>query len=217
MICVSILKETYQEIKEEMINEEFVELRLDRASLSDFEIENLFSKSNKIKTIATCRSEIYSDIERKEILIKAIKSGADYIDIEIEADNFYQKELITFAKNNNCKVIISYHNYLGTPEQYILDKCIDDCEALNADIAKIACHINSSVDLNNLHTLYSKQSECLSILAIGMGDLGKVTRITANYLGAKITFVAKNEVSRTAPGQLTKVKLTRILKEIEDE
>ena len=61
---------------------EMAEIRLDRCALDDEEIEQLFSQSD-VPLIATCRLD--EEPGAATILELAIKAGAKYVDLEMEA------------------------------------------------------------------------------------------------------------------------------------
>ena len=82
MICVSIQNKEFPEIQSLLPSLEMAEIRLDRCALSDEEIEQLFSQSD-VPLIATCR--LAEEPGAPEILERAIKAGAKYVDLEMEA------------------------------------------------------------------------------------------------------------------------------------
>jgi 3-dehydroquinate dehydratase-1 len=216
---VSIKENNFNDIDLQMQDEELVEIRLDDALLSKDEIRKIFSKESFAKTIATCRIGTYDDNERKGILLDAISSGADYVDVEIEADDDYKKEIVDHAKNYGCKVIVSYHNYDETPSVTELENIIRESFDDGADIAKIACRTNHKKDLSRLMSLYSfsNNEKCDDILSIGMGKMSRITRIAAPILGAPFTFASKSEGKETAEGQISKEKLLKILENFDCE
>ncbi|NJM15252.1 MAG: type I 3-dehydroquinate dehydratase [Bacteroidales bacterium] len=72
--------------------------------------------------------------------------------------------------------------------------------------------VNSTADLANLFSLYNRTNERL--VALGMGEMGKISRVMALVLGAEFTFAAPNNGQPTAPGQLSKQQLMDILENI---
>ena len=82
MICVSIQNKEYQEILEILKTVEMAEIRLDRCALEDEEIEELFADSD-VPLIATCR--LSEESQAAQLLELAIRSGAKYADLEMEA------------------------------------------------------------------------------------------------------------------------------------
>jgi len=80
-------------------------------------------------------------VQRKRFLIAAIEAGAKYVDIEIQSDGAYRREIIKKAKLKDCKVIISFHDFIVLPNKRSLRKLPALCFSEGADIAKIACRV----------------------------------------------------------------------------
>lgn len=179
-LCVSLKENSFKDFFYKIQGEDFVEIRLDDATLSDEEIKTLFSNKNKIETIATCRKSLYNDFERKEILLKAISAGANYVDIEIESDDSFKDDIIKLAQKKKCKIIISYHNFELTPKKEELHKIINDCTQLSPNIIiKIACKVNCIDDQNLLLFLYQNKIVENELLVIGMGEKGVLSRVSS--------------------------------------
>jgi len=186
-----------------------VEIRLDLTPLSDQEIEKIFSQS--VKLVATCRPGKLSEDKRKALLKKSIESGADYADIELEATDSYKKELIDAAKKNSCKVIISYHNNEKTPSRGELDQVVGWCFDSGADIAKIACLVSTPAESARILSLYDNDRP---VIAIGMGEAGRFTRVAAPFLGAPFTYASLSSGKETAEGQIDKKTLEDLLERL---
>ncbi|MEM4633791.1 MAG: type I 3-dehydroquinate dehydratase [Candidatus Anstonellaceae archaeon] len=210
MIFVSISEKTLQACLKEMRGHNFVEFRLERIKLNDGDIGKLFSTKSTI-CIATCRPGNLSNLERKRRLIEAIESGASYVDIEVDAPKEIAAEVIQKAKNRKCKVIVSYHDFNKTPQTAKLEKIVDWCFTTGADIAKIACKVNSPRDAARLLGLLASNKD---IAVIGMGQKGKIVRVAAPFLGSKISYVSSRKGKETASGQLTKSEMQKIMKVI---
>lgn len=206
MICVALQESNVEKCLQILKTVEMAEIRIDLAKLSKHDVEVIFSKS-PCPLIATCRPDNHSDAERMELLKAAIASGATYVDIEIESTEAFTKEMVAFAKEHNTTVIISYHNYELTPSSDDLQKIVDGCFASGADIAKIAAMVNSVQDNARLMNIYNTDKK---VVILGMGQIGKVSRIMATYLGSPFTFAALNDESATAPGQITAAELLQI-------
>jgi 3-dehydroquinate dehydratase type I len=207
MLCISIDEKGKKQIMHLIKNAEMAEIRLEKEKLSIDDIIEIFGSHNNL--IATCRpcAEL-SDSKRKEILTTAIDAGAKWIDIEIESNKKYTEYLTKYAKTHNCKVIISYHNYKITPDNIEIKKIIDICKSMGADLVKIATFVNKQQDVARILGLYAENN---NILVLGMGNLGKITRIAALKLGAPFTFVSINQDRETAPGQLSENEMKKIL------
>lgn len=207
MICVSIADLSVPEALEVIGSNELSEVRLDRINFSSGDIERLFS-TGKL-TVATYRpSESVNENERKKSLIAAVNAGASYVDIEVENDDSFKNEIIEAARLKNCKTIISYHDYAKTPVIRELEQIMKWCFESKGDIAKIACRSDSVEDCSRLLSLYSYGKP---VISIGMGEMGKITRIAATLLGAPFTYASIDESRQTAPGQFDSARLKTII------
>jgi len=211
-------------------NTDLVEIRVDL--LEDYESEkglgDVFAsaKACGIQTIATCREVSKSgpgfSPARMNLLVRCIELGATYADLEVEAPEDYQKQIILHCRLHKTLVIISHHNYEKTDSSsQNLNKVLADCLAKGADIAKVAVAVESPRGAARVLALHDFET-AKQIVAIGMGGYGQITRIAGLSLGAPFTFVAVDEDSLTAPGQLTRTAMRQILfdmgmKEFDDE
>lgn len=175
-----------------------VEIRLDLLKLDPEKIETLAMQCRR--WIATCRRGNHTEHERTVLLAAAIRAGATYVDIEYEAEPDYRKTLTDLAKQYQCKVIISYHNFELTPDINTLNQVISHSAVMGADCVKLAVTANTPADCAGVMSLYSRHNH---LVAFAMGEAGKITRVAAPFLGADFTFVSIDEAHLTAPGQLT--------------
>jgi 3-dehydroquinate dehydratase-1 len=127
-------------------------------------------------------------------------------------------------------VILSYHNFKTTPPGDKLERIIDQCFLEGADIAKVACQVHFLSDCVRLLSLYGYQpldgktsgendnrdtGDSRGIIAIGIGEKGKITRVAAPLLGAPFTYASIVTGLETAPGQVdadTLAKIYRLLR-----
>jgi 3-dehydroquinate dehydratase-1 len=174
------------------------EIRLDLLDLDPEKIESLAMPCRQ--WVATCRPGKLTDCERAVLLSAAIRSQAAYVDIEYESDPVYRCQLIELARKNRSRVIISYHNFDLTPDVPVMNRIVKQAIRMGADLVKMAVTANSPADCAKIMSLYGKHN---NIIAFAMGDLGKITRIAAPFLGAEFTFASVDEAHLTAPGQLT--------------
>lgn len=212
MVCLSIADVSADEAMDILAKINLAELRLDRINFEKKDIGKLFS--SKAKTIVTCRpNDKINEDERKDIIIEAIKKGASMVDVEVENSDDFKDEIIKAAKKSKCAVIISYHDFEKTPVMRELEQILTWCFESGADIAKIACQARNVEDAARLLALYSFGK---SIISIGMGDAGKITRIAAPLLGAPFTYASLEKSRQTAPGQIEVDKLEAIIKMIQE-
>lgn len=206
MLCRSIAEKGLENILTYINGAEMAEIRIEETGLSVAEVKTLFSKHPNL--LATCRPVNLNDQERTALLKAAIDGGAKWVDIEIESDNVYTTELVAYAKQKGCKVIISYHNYDETPSLKELNTIVDGCKAKGAELVKLACQVNHVSDNGRLMGLYAFD---IPILVLGMGPVGMITRIAALKMGAPFTFVKTPGIQATAPGQLGEAEVKDIL------
>jgi 3-dehydroquinate dehydratase I len=209
MICVAISDKDYRKCISVLTEVEMAEIRLDLTEYDEETIDLVFGQ--EIPLVATCRPDKMTEKEQYIKLRRAIEAGAKYVDIEIEANKEQREALVEVARKNNCKVIISYHNYTETPGLRELFNIVDECFNKGADVAKVATMVNSNSDNARLLSLYSEPKP---IVAIGMGELGKISRIIAPLLGAEFTFAAEDLGEATAPGQISYSKMKALLDSI---
>jgi 3-dehydroquinate dehydratase type I len=95
-----------------------------------------------------------------------------------------------------------------------LYKQINDCYDLGADIAKIVTLSVSASDNVRLLSLYSVNKP---LVAFGMGDAGKITRIMAPFLGAEFTFASMDDGYETAAGQIPYSRMKALLSFLKEE
>lgn len=89
------------------------ELRADLCRLSVEEVERLVEIRPNL--IATCRIANSSEAFAREQLAAAIRRGARYVDIEIEAPDEHLEYVRTLAREYGCWLIVSFHDFEGTP------------------------------------------------------------------------------------------------------
>jgi 3-dehydroquinate dehydratase I len=207
MICVSLAEESFAACLEALKAVDFAEIRLDAMpSLTLNDLGRLFSQP--LKLIATCRPcELLRNDDRKKMLIAAIRAGAAYVDVEIESEPAYRDEIAREARKHGCQIIVSFHDYEKTPRRQQLETIVVSCFEAGADIAKIACTVHSNRDCARLLGLLDSHHQ---VVAIGMGEKGRLTRIAAPLLGSPFTFASLSKGKETAAGQIDKETLQRI-------
>ena len=199
MICVSIQNKDYQEILEILKSVEMAEIRLDRCALEDEEIEALFSDSD-VPLIATCR--LSEEPQAPELLELAIRSGAKYADLEMEAPAAVGRRIRETCREYGTVLIRSYHNYEDTPSKEVLQSLVERARTFGGEVVKIVTTAHSEAHNATVAALY-KDAAPGSLVAFCMGDAGKVSRLDALRYGAPFTYACLSKVDATAPGQWT--------------
>ena len=229
MICTTIQNKNLEQIYEALEGCEMAEIRLDRCTLTEKQIDELFSAD--VPLVATCRiSEVAAsepslqlpgqtpqsiEIKAMQIaerkLIRAIEAGARYVDVELEAQKQMSKRVRQAAHENGTIFIRSYHDFEGTDSSEALKAIIEKCVYHGADMVKIVTTAHSQADADRVLGLYewcrTYSDERISSLADGgliafcMGEAGRLSRLDCLKAGAPYTYAALTEEDAAAPGQ----------------
>lgn len=151
-----------------------------------------------------------------QTILTAMDSGCvDFVDVEAGRDADIVHRLLLDTANANIATIASYHNFHFTPETAELLQKFRELAGTGADIVKTAYMPKDPRDVARL--LYAVTEFRLEdharheIIAMSMGSLGKISRISGNVFGSDYTFAAADEAS--APGQMP-VELVRNLLDV---
>ncbi|MBB1079647.1 type I 3-dehydroquinate dehydratase [Limosilactobacillus sp. STM2_1] len=150
--------------------------------------------------------------EYLHIYQELIKSHlVDLIDIEVLRPTTAVLPLVRLAHEEQVKVIMSNHDFCKTPPAAVLQERIEQMTNLGADIAKFAVMPRSREDLltilsTSLH--HADLADGIPLVAIGMGQKGKIIRIGGEIFGSCISFGTVGKAS--APGQLAVTELSKI-------
>ena len=206
------IDEVLERAKKEKID--IIELRIDQ--FSNLEIDYILEHGKKVKEkgfylLATVRSkkEGGSDIpdkERFEIFSKIVHF-ADILDIELTSENI-NKDVIDLSKGHGKLSLVSYHDFEKTPSEEEIQEIIDRANSLSPDIIKYAFNVKGFEDVGKIMSVTHKNRD-KKIVAIGMGELGKITRVAGYFFGSLIsyTFIGKS----FAPGQ---IEASRLIEEM---
>lgn len=209
MICTTIQNKTASQILEILQKTEMAEIRLDRCSLTDDEIDTCFESD--VPLVATCRvSEIMaadpslSEIKASSIcenrLCRAVKAGARYVDVEIEAPKYMSKRVRACAGEYGSVFIKSYHDFNGTDSYEALKALVEKCMHIGADIVKIVTTAKNPEDADRVLRLYDEFAPG-RLIAFSMGDAGRESRLQCLAKGSPYTYSALTEDDAAAPGQ----------------
>jgi len=222
-ICIPIreknLKRAKKQVKKAQKYADYVEIWLDSfgKETSEANLKKLIKSSRK-PVLAVCRTSFEKGVfkgneqERITVLQKAVLCGAKFVDCGIQTDQKLIKVLRQTCRKNGAQLIISRHIWDKTPPLSQLLKILQKAEKLGANIIKIATHVSQWEDNAVLFELVSSQaSKGKKVIIIGMGEKGKISRIGCALLGGFLTYVALDEKTKTAPGQLTVAECSKLL------
>ena len=169
---------------------DLVELRLD--GVEDLDVAGALD-GRKTSVIVTCRPAWEggrfdgSEEERLEILVEAMRLGADYVDLEFRADRR------RFASADRGRVVLSYHDFDGMP-----DDLVARVRAMRAEPAGTVKLAVTPARLTDCLALRDAMRFDESHVAIAMGPMGQVTRLCPWLFGSRWTYGGT-----IAPGQVT--------------
>ena len=222
MICIPITAKTHKAALMQMERSsplaDILELRIDQ--INNTNLEKLMSgKRGKILVTNRRRDEgggfSGTERERVELLKEAVELGADYVDIELQTEEALIEELSTKIGNHHgsTKWIISHHDFSGTPSERALRRKLDECNGTGADVVKIVTYANTVEDnLRILGLIPHARRKGREIIAFCMGELGRISRITAPLLGSHFSYAALERGAESAPGQLTIEEIKGVFK-----
>lgn len=218
MICISIREQDFEKCKEILAGNQrcgrLSELRGDLCGFSTSQVEELASLNPNL--IITCRSNraggSKTEKEALELITAAIRHGAKYADIEIEASQDHLEYIKAYAVANSCKLIISYHNFTGTPSLDELFQIRTLCERKGAAVVKIVTTAHTTEDAMRVLSLYNfhKDGHTVPLIAFAMGEAGRFTRLSCLSLGSPFTYCSIDG-AETAPGQYSADEAEQIL------
>ncbi|MBQ1938374.1 MAG: type I 3-dehydroquinate dehydratase, partial [Bacteroidales bacterium] len=199
---------------------EMAEIRLDLCDLSLDEIEEIFSTDTP--TVATCRVEPtnYRSVdEAQRKLSAAIKSGAAFVDVEIEAPKSLANAIKNLAREYGTRLIRSYHDYEGTDSLEALKAMVGKCLYHGAELVKIVTTAKQESDGLRVLSLYDskiwagedKAPGQGDLIAFCMGEVGRQTRLDCLKFGAPYTYAALSQEETTASGQWTYTDMCQAL------
>lgn len=148
--------------------------------------------------------------ERKDIYSSLLKI-AHLIDVEL-LFALQLESVIQEAREAERKVILSFHDFTGTPSIDTLRTKIDQAATLGADLCKIATTTETGRDLSTLLSLLEHDSP-LPLALMGMGKYGKISRPLLAQAGSRLNYGYLDQP--LVPGQWPAAELKRLIQQLE--
>lgn len=215
-ICVALMEDDIGKAvrKAVKVDADIVELRLDLMHASSG-----FSRISRIKkpVIVTCMPLWEggcfegSEEERALMLHKAL-DFASYVTVELNMDGAARAALVSSAKARGVKVIVAHHDFKRTPSYAEIADVLAREEEAGADIAKIAYMPKNQDDVLNVLSAQALSRVGIPVIALCMGELGRMSRVVGPMMGGYLTFAAEDGGRGTAPGQYTLSEMKKIRK-----
>lgn len=233
-VVVSINGISLQELKSELVHVKENRGALDIVELRSDGFDNM-SRSEHLQLVNEVAAEltdtpvIYtyrtsheggsgarSYAEYKDLLMDVIvKCDIDIIDIEFVTAGKFLGEMVECAKEYGKTVLLSQHDFKGTPRVEEMQKLLYHMHSAGGDILKIAYAPVDEDDVINILKVVKMAKDAIGnkVIGISMGESGKVTRLAGGDFGSCLTYgyITKN----TAPGQVHALRIKDALKAYE--
>ena len=221
-------------------NPEFVELRFDY--IEDIrQITPLFVK-NLLELIGSQTQTIFTfrdfseggqielgNVERLKIIKLLIEAHPQFYDIEMNNDRETLRSVIKLARENDVKLIYSFHDFEKTPSYDEGVRCIEkfkdelvnnymvDFLSIKNIIFKIiftAQTFEDNLVPLKICNILSEKDKIKNVISFCMGELGIFSRVVCLKAGSFLTYASLEE--KTAPGQINIRNMREFLQLLSD-
>jgi 3-dehydroquinate dehydratase/shikimate dehydrogenase len=186
--------------------ESFFEFRLDYLASPESgigAIRKFLAARSDCSILATCRrhqnhGKYNGSVEEQiRILSAAVDAGARAVDLEIESAENLAARLDTLR--GKARLILSYHNYDGTPSpELVLRRMM----RIPADAYKIVTTARKPSDNYRVLALI-KSNPRTPLIVLSMGETGFPTRVLSTAWGGLFTYAAPTSAEGTSAGQVS--------------
>jgi 3-dehydroquinate dehydratase type I len=150
-----------------------------------------------------------NEADRLALLEEALTYGVHALDVEFSTEAAWRREL--HARRGKTRLILSWHDFSGTPEDAKLEEIFNAMLIEDADILKLVTQAATPADNLRLLALIPRaRAVGKEIIAFCMGPLGKWSRVATVFLGGFLTFAPFNPKQASAPGQITVAEFKRL-------
>lgn len=127
----------------------------------------------------------------------------DIVDVELSSGPEVIKPVIAAAREYGARVILSFHDFAGTPGNEALLATVRSMVENGADIAKFACMPRDPGDVLRLLEVTFKARQAFpdtALCTMSMGGMGCISRVAGFLFGSDMAFAVGAKPS--APGQI---------------
>jgi 3-dehydroquinate dehydratase-1 len=119
------------------------------------------------------------------------------------------RSVLASAKRHRVRLILSFHDFKKTPSLAVLRRKIRQALRWGAAVVKIATVLGSPRDLTALLTL---QDGSGTLATMGMGPLGKVSRLVLPMAGARLVYgyLDRPQVEGQWPAEMLSARLAEL-------
>lgn len=152
-----------------------------------------------------------TESERIDLLCEAVRGGAAYIDLELQAPAESLRRLGDAIAGSATQLILSHHNFEHTPPREELVGRLTLMREKGAHIGKIVTMAHDYHDaLRVLQLQEDATAAHFPLIAFCMGRAGVISRLATLELGGYMTYCAVDAEEATAPGQIAVADLRAI-------
>lgn len=132
----------------------------------------------------------------------AASGAVDLLDFEMGNEAAHVAQVRALARQHGLPLVLSFHDFHGTPAEGELRARFEEAWRLHADVAKVAVMPQSMEDVHRLlgATLQASRALPIPVVSMAMGGLGAVTRLCGGVFGLALTFAVG--AAPSAPGQI---------------
>ena len=197
LLCETVTGDTMAVLvaaRDAVASADLVELRLD--GVKDLDVEGALHGRRR-RVIATCRPAweggrfAGSEEERKAILTRAMRAGAEFVDVE------WTSGFDDLVRSNQKRVVLSSHDFDEVPGD--LSRRARTMRATGAAVIKVAVMAARLSDTLPLRDIAREGNA----VVIGMGDAGVPSRLLATRFGSRWTYAGNG----VAPGQIPAARM----------
>ncbi len=125
----------------------------------------------------------------------------DFIDYELGNEPAQVAQVREAARAGGVQLVLSFHDFHGTPGREALQQRFALAQQLGADVAKIAVMPRGMDDVLTLlaATLDASRTLTIPVISMAMGGAGAITRLAGGLFGSALSFAVGQQAS--APGQ----------------
>lgn len=124
------------------------------------------------------------------------------VDWEMASDAAHVQAVRALCKAHGLGLVLSSHDFNGTPPTQALVERFVQAQALGADVAKVAVMPREPRDVLRLMdaTAQAHAATGIPLVSMAMGGCGAVSRLAGGVFGSSLTFAVGQRPS--APGQM---------------
>ena len=220
MICIPIIAKNTDEALEKIVRAnlkaDMLEFRLD--VMESFRLEDMIQLASK-PVIVTYRSKKEGGngsadyAMQTRYLFNAVEAEVDFVDVEYSMPPEFRRRI--FRDRGRSKIIASVHLLRATPSNEKLEEIFRNLTATGADIVKIVTRAQRPVDnLRVMNLIPSATGMGLNIIALCMGEKGRISRIASPLLGGYLTFASLDQGEESADGQMPVKEMRKMLERL---